>query len=110
MGFFERLNHLLPWLVLGWLAGVCALSGRLFLGWLQVRRLRRTATHPLPPPWPERLTVLAQRLGVNRSIQLLHSALIEVPTVIGWLRPVILLPASCLTGLTPGQLEAIIAR
>jgi beta-lactamase regulating signal transducer with metallopeptidase domain len=109
-GFFERLDHLLPWLVLGWLAGVCALSCRLFLGWLQVRRLRRTATHPLPSPWPEKLAALAQRLGVNRSIQLLQSALIEVPTVIGWLRPVILLPASCLTGLTPGQLEAIIAH
>ena len=108
--FFERLNHLLPWLVLGWLAGVCALSGRLFLGWLQVRRLRQTATHPLPSPWPEKLSALARRLGVNRSIQLLQSALIEVPTVIGWLRPVILLPASCLTGLTPRQLEAIIAH
>ena len=108
--FLERLNHLFPWLVLGWLAGVCALSGRLFLGWLQVRRLRRTATHPLPSPWPEKLSTLAQRLGVNRSIQLLQSTLIEVPTVIGWLRPVILLPASCVTGLTPGQLEAIIAH
>jgi beta-lactamase regulating signal transducer with metallopeptidase domain len=109
-GLFERLNHLLPWLVLGWLAGVCALSGRLFLGWLQVRRFRQTATHPLPAPWPDKLAALAQRLGINHSIQLLQSALIEVPTVIGWLRPVILLPASCLTGLTPGQLEAIIAH
>ena len=34
MEFFERLNHVLPWLVIGWLAGVCALSCRLFLGWL----------------------------------------------------------------------------
>jgi beta-lactamase regulating signal transducer with metallopeptidase domain len=108
--FSEQLKTLLPWLVLGWLAGVCALSGRLFLGWLQVRRLRRNATRPLPSPWPEKLAALAQRLGVNRSIHLLQSALIEVPTVIGWLRPVILLPASCLTGLTPGQLEAIIAH
>ncbi len=30
--------------------------------------------------------------------------------VIGWVRPVILLPASALTGLTPQQLEAIIAH
>src|SRR5262249_26688490 len=32
------------------------------------------------------------------------------PMVIGWLRPVILLPASAMTGLTPQQLEAIIAH
>ena len=33
-----------------------------------------------------------------------------MPAVIGWLRPVILLPASCLIGLTPGQLESILAH
>jgi beta-lactamase regulating signal transducer with metallopeptidase domain len=110
MDISRRLEMLFPWLVLGWVAGVCGLSGRLLAGWLQVRRLRRTATHPLPPPWPEKLAALAQRLGVNRSIQLLQSALIEVPTVIGWLRPVILLPVGCVTGLTSRQLESIIAH
>ena len=33
-----------------------------------------------------------------------------MPTVIGWLRPVVLLPVSCVTGLSPGQLEAIVAH
>ena len=37
-----------------------------------------------------------------------ESALVEVPTVIGWLRPVILLPASALAGLTPTQMEALL--
>jgi type II secretory pathway component GspD/PulD (secretin) len=35
---------------------------------------------------------------------------VEVPTVIGWLRPVILLPAGCLLGLSAAQLEAILAH
>ena len=33
-----------------------------------------------------------------------------MPTVIGWLKPVVLLPASALAGLTPRQLEAILAH
>ena len=45
---------------------------------------------------------------VRRSI--LESALVKVPMVVGWLRPVILLPASALTGLSQQQLEAIIAH
>jgi BlaR1 peptidase M56/Bacterial type II and III secretion system protein len=49
-------------------------------------------------------------LELSRPVRLLQSALVEVPTVIGWLRPVILLPASCVTGLTPRQLESIIAH
>ncbi len=44
------------------------------------------------------------------SVRLLKSALVEVPTVIGWVRPVILLPAATLTGLDPRQLETILAH
>jgi hypothetical protein len=43
-------------------------------------------------------------------VRLLESAVVEVPSLIGWLRPVVLLPASALTGLTPRQIEAILAH
>jgi hypothetical protein len=43
-------------------------------------------------------------------VTLLKSALVEVPTVLGWLQPVILLPAAALTGLNPDQLKAILAH
>ncbi len=106
----QRLETWLPSLVTAWLAGVCLLSCRLLAGWWQVRRLARTACGSAGEVWEHKLAQLARRLGVNRSIRLLQSALVEVPTVVGWLRPVILLPASCLTGLSPGQLEAILAH
>ncbi len=109
-GFPERLEKFLPWLVAGWCAGVLAFSCRLLAGWLQIRRLKRTAGTALIGPWPERLAKLARRARVSRPLQLLQSAWVEVPTVIGWLRPVILLPAACLAGLTPAQLEAILAH
>ncbi len=104
----ERLEAALPWLVAAWSLGVLALSCRLFAGWLFIQKLRRTAT--LIGPWQNKLNQLAARLRVSRPVRLLQSACIEVPTVIGWLRPVILLPASCLTGLTPAQLESILAH
>jgi hypothetical protein len=43
-------------------------------------------------------------------VQLLESAAVEVPTVIGWLRPVVLLPATSLTGLSTEQMEMILAH
>jgi beta-lactamase regulating signal transducer with metallopeptidase domain len=106
----QELNICMPWLVTAWLAGVCLLSCRLLAGWWQVRRLASNACSSAGQMWEQKLVELARRLGVNRSIRLVQSALVEVPTVIGWLRPVILLPASCLAGLTPGQLEAILAH
>jgi hypothetical protein len=43
-------------------------------------------------------------------VRLLESTLVRAPTTIGWLRPVILLPASAFTGLTLQQLELILAH
>ncbi len=106
----QRLEMLLPWLVVGWSIGVLALSCRLLVGWLQIKRLQLHAIEALAEPWHEKLAELAQCLGLDRPVRLFQSALIEVPTVIGWLRPVILLPASCLVGLTPAQLESILAH
>lgn len=106
----QRLEVWMPWLVVSWLVGVGLLSCRLLVGWWQVRRLTRRACSAVGEVWEEKLAELARRLGITRPIRLLQSALVEVPTVVGWLRPVILLPASCLTGLAPNQLEAILAH
>ena len=46
----------------------------------------------------------------RRAITLLESTLVDVPTVIGWLKPVVLLPASAVAALSPQQLEAILAH
>ena len=39
-----------------------------------------------------------------------NSAVAQTPAVIGWIRPVVLLPASALSGLEPGQIEALLAH
>ena len=51
---------------------------------------------------------LALRTGLTRSVQLLVSALVEVPTVVGWLRPVVLVPVGALAGLSGEQLELLL--
>jgi hypothetical protein len=75
-----------------------------------VRNIRLRDNEPLEAAWLETLNDLRLRLGVSRPVRLLKSALVEVPTVIGWLRPVILVPAAALSGLTPRQLEAVLAH
>lgn len=100
----------LPVVVLIWTGGVLVLALRLLGGWLRVERIRRRAT-PLPAqPWPETVRRMADRLGVTRRMRLVESALVDVPAVIGHLKPVIVLPASALAGLSPAHLEAIVAH
>src|SRR5207245_8975912 len=66
--------------------------------------------HPVPGAGREGLAGLAAHLRVSRPVRVLESAVVQVPAVVGWLRPVILLPASALTGLTPQQLDVLLAH
>ncbi|MGE5296548.1 MAG: M56 family metallopeptidase, partial [Solirubrobacterales bacterium] len=100
----------LPYIVLGWLAGVFGLSAWHLGGWTQLQRLKHRMARQADANLRATLQELATKLGIRRAVTLLESAIVEVPTVLGWLRPVILLPANVLTGLTPDQLRAILAH
>jgi beta-lactamase regulating signal transducer with metallopeptidase domain len=100
----------LPVLVLGWVCGVVVLSLRLMSGWLWVQRMKSHGASPAGDAWEHLAARLSRRLHIARRVRLLESTLVDVPTVIGWIKPVILLPASALSGLTPHQLEAILAH
>lgn len=104
------LGRVTPWLTPGWLLGVLLLSVRLLGNWLYFRRLQSFGVRPLPDPWPGRVAVLCRKAGLTRPVRLLESALARVPSVSGWLKPVILIPASAVLGMEPRQLEAIIAH
>jgi beta-lactamase regulating signal transducer with metallopeptidase domain len=107
---FDRLSPLLPWLVAAWILGVLALSLRLLGGWRYVKYLRRHGTRPVSGEYQQVLEGVLKRLRITKPISLLESTVIKIPTVIGWLRPAILLPTSALTGLSADQIKAIIAH
>lgn len=98
----------LPWTVLIWAFGVLLMTTRLLFEWRDVRRLTRLDIEPLSPEWQARVAKLRERLGVERVVLVLRSARVQVPIVVGWLRPVILVPISAFTGLTPWHLELIV--
>jgi hypothetical protein len=49
-------------------------------------------------------------MGIRRSVRVVQSTVVQVPTTLGWIRPVVLLPVGCLTRFSTGQWEAIIAH
>ncbi len=103
------LNAWMPSLVLAWSAGVALMSLRLLLGLAWVARLRRQAV-AAPAVWQQRLDVLAQRMGLRFPIPLkLHDALAS-PVTVGFFRPLVLLPASLLSGMPVPLIEALLAH
>ncbi len=98
----------LPWVVIVWLAGALVFWVRLAGGWVVAARMRSMLVRRAPPEWQDTLRKLGARIGLSRPVQLLVSALVQVPTVVGWLRPVVLAPVGALSGLPPEHLEALL--
>ena len=109
-GLKRRIESMLPSFVVLWGLGVLALSVRTVGGWALLQRLRGSGLTRPTPVSEGTLERLLGALRVSAPVRLYESALVQVPTVIGWLRPIILLPASAVTGLSPTQLELILAH
>ncbi len=73
-----------------------------------VQRIRHHKTSEPAIPWREKITELALTLGISRPVELLESAIVRSPVVIGYLKPVILLPLGLLSNIPPEQVEAIL--
>lgn len=114
LAWYEQTQALLrPWLrwiVATWAIGVLFWSLRPLLGWHMLWRLKRVGVRPATDEVLATARRVATRLGLARTVRVLESTLAQVPLVIGYFRPVVLLPASLFTSIPVGQLEAILAH
>ena len=99
-----------PAFVAVWLAGVVTLSIWHCLGLIRLRILRQSAEPISEPQLLQVLTRLKGQLRIRGAVELLATARLQVPAVIGVLRPAILFPVSALTGLSSQQLTAVLAH
>lgn len=98
----------LAWLVAGWAACAGALGLRLALGLVWVRRAARSERSNAH--WDARLSAMAAQCGITRTVRLRVVDTLASPVTAGWWRPVVLVPASLLSGMPPQLLEALLAH
>lgn len=99
-----------PFVVSAYLFGVALMLARLAMGLHGGHRLRRQAAPVEEPAMLEILRQQAQRLGLRVTPVLAYCRRIAVPTVVGIIKPVVLLPAALAGGLTARQVEAVLAH
>jgi len=100
-------NHLGA-IVLAWAICACALSLRMAMGLWWIRQAVRSTRSDAA--WQARVTAMAGSFGITRAVRLRIVDTIASPVTAGFWRPVVLLPASLLTGMPPTLLEALIAH
>lgn len=107
---WQRLAAFLPALTIVWLLGVLVTQARLMLQLSHAQHMKRHGTSPVPPHWRQTVARLCGQLVIARTVRIVESSLARVPTLIGYLQPVILLPTAVMTGLTSQQLRAVIVH
>lgn len=109
-GLFIEIKSLIQsniaFIVFIWSVGALLFSLRVFGGWWYTRKLRGNAIE-IENEWSQRLQKLAAHLGINQIISLAESSHIEGPVVIGYIKPMILIPIGMCSGLSVEQLESI---
>lgn len=102
------LKPYMAWIVAAWSAGSLALALRTTLGLVWIGRVARHGERD--PAWQARLTQLARAMGIRRPVRLRVVARLASPVTALWWRPVVLVPASLLSGLPPELLQALLAH
>lgn len=104
----DYLNEHVGTIVLIWFLIFCVKCLGVFTDLRQVYRIRNYKTLEPADYWKERLASLAGRINLKKAIVLLESRLVRVPSVVGFFRPMILVPVGMLSSLPHEQIEAIL--
>jgi len=97
-----------PVIVLIWFILFLVRTVRIMGSALFINRARHRFIYQPSDVWKEKANILCEKLQLKRAVQLLESGYVNVPMVIGHLKPVILIPVGLLAGLPAGQVEAVL--
>ena len=98
----------LPYLTIAWLITVMVLASKLLIELVSVNRLPYRQSIAPPQAIEQKFEQLCQLVGVSAKTKLLVSLQSHVPMAIGWLKPVVLIPATMISGLTGQQLQMLL--
>ncbi|MET1253718.1 M56 family metallopeptidase [Aliikangiella maris] len=107
--FYEQIsNHQI--LVLIWGIGVCFMLFKFIFDLHKTFLLTKRGILPVDSELNIAFVNLCAQLNIDKPVKIFRSSLVNVPVVIGWLKPTILLPLAITVGLDKKQLELIIAH
>lgn len=101
-------NNNALWIVTAWLLVFFIKLAGMIRDLVAVHRLRTNKVHSLPEEWNEALSRLALLMKLNAAPLLRESVQVSQPVVIGFFKPLILVPAGLLMRLPADEAEAIL--
>ena len=104
------LSTILPWFSTLYLLVLGILLVRYSHQYFYSRRLTRKGLVKIPAEFRVFVASTSRLMGVRREVKAWLSTLVDVPVTLGFLKPVILLPAAMIAQLSTEQVEAILVH
>ncbi len=102
------IDRLMPWWSAVYLICIAALFIKFLLFIREAQHLQQKDISKLPVEWRLYVKKVAALLGIEKEIKAVVSARVDTPQVIGFLKPVVLVPLACINYLDTEQLEAVL--
>lgn len=99
-----------PLIVNVWILGVFIFILKFIFSFFYTNRLRKINTQSISEEWLDKFLKLQEQLRINRTVNYIESHLVKIPLVLGYLKPVVVIPVELLSGMPLNQIEAIIAH
>ena len=107
-GFLQGVESYTPLVFNLYVAGLLAVALVTLTSYLRLYRLRSRGSRELPAEWRARSQKLIRLAGIRGKSGLRLSDRLDVPLVIGFLKPMVLLPTAMLFAMHTDQVESII--
>jgi len=104
--FYILLSPYMPYLCIFYVLGLLANGLKLGWEWNKIRLIKKSLLQA--GQMQQYINSLSKKLEISKNIRLKFSTLINVPCVIGYLKPLILLPVSLSTSLSACEVESIL--
>ena len=103
-----KIQFVLPYLSIAYLFVLLWFGMKLIVQLQAANSLRYKGLSDVNDDMQEFFAYLVETMGLQRPVQLYISKQIDIPATLGFLKPIVLLPATAVTHLTAAQLEAVL--
>ena len=103
-----RFNLLLPYLSIAYLFVLLWFALKLSIQLYQTHQLKSKGVNNVHEELEQLIKNLSAYLGIAKKVTAFISLQIDIPATVGFIKPVILLPAAAVTHLSPAQIEAVL--
>jgi hypothetical protein len=104
--YFNRLSSYMPYICALYFAGLIMNVLKLSREWSKIIRIKKSLI--MAGQMQQFINSFSKKLDITKHIQLKFSELVDVPCVIGYIKPLILLPVSLSLHLSACEIEAIL--